>query len=147
MIARRHDRGGHLSDAHGDGLPLRRHEDHLLVDIDIVSETEQSGYHELGTVAYGVHGRILDDDALEIRQQHLQRHDHPAQVLLVLGRVVHVLRVHDVVHRHEVVRFGHDPRPYAAQFLHVSAGPDEQSEVHAQSANVRPRLAADPEDP
>ena len=50
-----------------------------------------------------------------------------AEVRLVLLLVVQVLRVEDVVHRHQVLALVHDPRPRAPQLLHVAADAEEEA--------------------
>mmetsp|Transcript_29648 Transcript_29648/g.60579 ORF Transcript_29648/g.60579 Transcript_29648/m.60579 type:complete len:523 (+) Transcript_29648:129-1697(+) len=144
VIARGHDRRSHLRDSHRYRLPLRRHEHHLLPDVDIVREPQQPRNHQLGPVTNGIDRRILHHHPLVIRQQYLQRHDHPPQILLVLGGIVNVLRVHDIVHRDQVVHFVQHPRPHPPQLLHVPSRPDQEPQVHAQSPDVRPRLARHP---
>ena len=75
-----------------------------------------------------------------------QRLDGVAQVALVLLLVVEVLRVEQVVHRHEVLLLAEDAGARAAQLLHVAAHAEHQPQVHAQRPDVRARLARDAED-
>eukprot|EP00964_Phaeocystis_antarctica_P140471 scaffold105341_cov63-Phaeocystis_antarctica.AAC.1 len=57
-----------------------------------------------------------------------------------------VLRIEEVVHRHEVLLLAQDATARAAELLHVPAHAEHQPEVHAQRTDVRARLAAHAED-
>jgi hypothetical protein len=140
-----HHGGRHLRDAHGDGLALGRHEHDLVTDVDVVGVAQQARDHDLGAVADGVDGRVLDDDALEAREQHLERAHDAARVALVLLVVEDPLRVEHVVHGHERAVLVESARAHAAQLLHVAARAEQQAEVHAERADVGARLARDPE--
>lgn len=80
MVAGRELDGRHLRDGERDGLALGRHQHDLLVDGDVGFVAEQTRDHQLGTVADGVDGAILDDDALVAGEEGLQRADDTAQV-------------------------------------------------------------------
>ena len=147
MVDGGHDGRVHLGHSYRDGLPLRGHEDDFLVDVDPVAVPQEAGDHQLGPVADGVDGAVLQHDALVPYQKDLQRHDHPAQVALVFMVVVLVLRVQDVVHGHQVLALVQGPTSHAAKLLHVAPGPGQQAEVDAEGPDVGPGLAADVEDP
>lgn len=70
------------------GLTLGGHEDDLLVDLNALLESQETGKHELSTVADGVDRAVLDHDTLVAHQQTLQRRDDLAQVSLVAVVVV-----------------------------------------------------------
>ena len=78
---------------------------------------------------------------------YLERHDDPSEVGLVLLPVVDVLRVQDVMHRHQVPVLRKRSGPHPPQLLHVTPYPNDQPEVHAESPHVRACLTAGPEDP
>lgn len=59
MVASGHDSSGHLSNGDADGFTLGGDDDDLLVDLDSVFVTEDTGEHDLGTIADGVDRRIL----------------------------------------------------------------------------------------
>mmetsp|Transcript_33747 Transcript_33747/g.100096 ORF Transcript_33747/g.100096 Transcript_33747/m.100096 type:complete len:511 (-) Transcript_33747:10-1542(-) len=141
VVAVRHVRGGHLRDADGDRLALGGHQDHLLVHLDVVGEAEQPRQHQLGAVADGVDGGVLEDEPLVAREEQLERLDDVPQVRLVLLSVVEVLGVEDVVHRHHVLRLAQRARARAAQLLHVPAHAQHQPQVHAERPDVRACLA------
>ena len=146
MIASGHDSRGHLSNGNSDGLTLGRHQDYLVIDVNVVCEPKQTGDHQLGTVADGIHSGILDDHSLVVRKEGLEGHDNSAEVGLVLGAVIDVLGIKDVVHGNHIVRLGQDTGTDTAQLLHVSAGTNEQTKVDAHGSDVRSSLARDPED-
>ena len=103
VIARGHDSGGHLSDGERDSLALRGHDGDMLADLDAVLVAENARQEDLRAVAHGIHGRVLEDDALVRDEKRLQWLDHAAQVRLVFVVVVGVLRVQYVVHRHLII--------------------------------------------
>mmetsp|Transcript_16843 Transcript_16843/g.39923 ORF Transcript_16843/g.39923 Transcript_16843/m.39923 type:complete len:219 (-) Transcript_16843:483-1139(-) len=146
MITSGHHGCGHLSNGDSDGLTLGRHQNDLVVDVDVVRESKQTGNHELGAVADGVHRGILDDHSLVVRKEGFEGHDDPAEVGLVLGAVIDVLRIKDVVHGDHVVRLGHHTGTDTTQLLHVSAGTNEQTEMDAHGSDVRSGLARHPKD-
>jgi hypothetical protein len=80
VIASRQLNGSHLRNTDRDGLSLGGHDDDLLVELDVGFVTEETGDHELGTVADGVDGRVLDDDALVAGEEGLERADDAAEV-------------------------------------------------------------------
>lgn len=71
-----------------DSLTLGGHEDDLLVDLNALLESQETGKHELSTVADGVDRAVLDHDTLVAHQQTLQRRDDLAQISLVAVVVV-----------------------------------------------------------
>lgn len=82
MVARRELNGSHLSNTDRDGLSLGSHDDDLLVQLDVGLVAEETGDHELGTVADGVDSRVLDDDALVAGEEGFERSDDAAEVRL-----------------------------------------------------------------
>lgn len=99
VVAGSHLDSGHLGNAEGDCLTLGGHDDDLLVELDARLVAEQTGDHELGTIANGVDGRVFDDDTLVGKQECLERSDRSSQVRLVVVIVVNPLGVENVVHR------------------------------------------------
>lgn len=95
-----------------------------------------TGKHELGTVAHGVDGAVLDHETLVRAEQRLERADDPAEVRLVHRVVVEPLGVEDVVERDEALVLVHGTRPDTAELLHVSADAEEETEVHAEGTDV-----------
>ena len=73
-------RDAHLGDTDGNGLSLGGHEDDLLVDGDVGVVAQKTGDHELGAVADGVDGAILDDNPLKAGQEHLERFDDASEI-------------------------------------------------------------------
>lgn len=136
----------HEGDAEGDGLTLGRHEDDLLADLDVGLVAKKTRDHELGTVADGIDGRVLDDKPLVAGQERLERADDPPEVRLVARVVVDPLGVKDVVHADDVVVLAHRPRPNTPKLLHVAANAEEQAEVDAERPDVGSGLARDVED-
>jgi hypothetical protein len=55
-----------------DSLALSGHEDNLLMDLDALLESQQTGKHELSTVADGVDRAVLNHDTLVAHQKALQ---------------------------------------------------------------------------
>lgn len=83
---------------------------------------QQAGQHQLGAVADGVDGRVLDNKALVGAEERLERLDDLAQVRLIAAVVVLPLGVKHVVQRYQrTVVLGHDTGAHAAEFLHVRA--------------------------
>ena len=146
VVARGHLGGGHLGDGEGDGLTLGGDEDDLLVELDGGLVAEQTWDHELGTVAHGVDGAVLDHHTLVTGEEHLEGLDHPPEVGLVPGVVKHPLGVEDVVHRAHGVRLGEGSRADTAKLLHVTTDSEEETEVDTERADVGSGLAAHPED-
>jgi hypothetical protein len=71
VVTRRHLNGGHLRIGECDGLALGGHQNNLLVDFNALLKSQQTGKHELGTVADGVNGAVLHNNALVARQETL----------------------------------------------------------------------------
>ncbi len=115
------------------------------VDAGVVAQ--QTGKHQLGAVADGVDGRVLDHEALVGAEQGLERHDDLAQVRLVAAVVILPLGVEDVVQRDErAVVLGHDTAADTAELLHVRADAEQQTQVDAERPDVGAGLAGHPED-
>jgi hypothetical protein len=116
------------------------------VNLDTLFESKKAGNHELGTVADGVDGAILDNDALVARQQTLQRRDDVTQIGLVAVVVVQPLRIENVVQSNEVLGLVHGSTPHTAQLLHVCAHTKQKTKMDAQGTDIGSGLAANPED-
>lgn len=115
------------------------------VDASVVAQKTRQ--HQLGAVADGVDSRVLDDQALVGAEEGLEGLDDLAQVRLVAAVVILPLGVEHVVQRHQrAVVLGHDTGAHTAQFLHVGAHAEQQTQVHAQGTDVGAGLARDPED-
>lgn len=112
----------------------------------MLTETEQTRNHELGTVADGVDGAVLDDNPLVRSEQRLEGRNDLAQVRLVQVVVMDVLGVENVVKGDQVVVLAHGTTPDTPELLHVCANTKKKTQVDAESTNVGTSLAADPED-
>lgn len=73
MVAGSHFNGRHHRDADGDRLALCSDQDALLVLLDIGLVPQQTRQHQLGTIGYGIHSTVLDDEPLVANEQGLQR--------------------------------------------------------------------------
>lgn len=82
MVASAEINGGHQSDTKSDSLSLGGHKDDLLVHLDVGLVSKQTGDHQLGSVADGVDGRVLDHKPLVAGEEGLERSDHPSEVRL-----------------------------------------------------------------
>lgn len=112
----------------------------------LLTISEETGKHELSTVADGVDSAVLDDEALVARKESLKRRDDLAKVRLVPG-VVHLpLGVENVVQGNEALGLVHGTASDSAKLLHVAADSEEETQVDAEGSNVGAGLAADPED-
>jgi len=80
VIARREVDGGHERNTESDGLSFGGHDDDLLVDLDVGFVSKESGNHELGSVADGVDGGILDHESLVSGEERLERSDDSSKV-------------------------------------------------------------------
>ena len=116
------------------------------MDLNTLLETQQTGKHELSTVADSVDRAVLDDDTLVAHQKTLERCDDLAKVGLVAVVVVQPLGIENVVQSDQVLGLVHSSRPDTAQLLHVSADTEQKTKMHAKSTDVGSGLAADPED-
>jgi hypothetical protein len=145
VIARRHLDGRHLRISERDGLALGGHQNNLLMDVDALLETEKTGNHELGTVADGVDGAVLDNYTLVAGQETLERRDDVTEVGLVAVVVVQPLSIENIVKGDQVLGLVHGSTPHTAQLLHVRTHTKQETEMHAQSTDVGTSFAADPE--
>jgi hypothetical protein len=116
------------------------------VNLNALLEAEETGKHELGTVADGVDGAVLDDDTLVAGQKRLEGRDDGTQIRLVTVVVVEPLGVENVVQRNEALGLVHSSRPDTAELLHVGTNTEEKTKVHAEGTDVGSGFAADPED-
>ena len=89
----------------------------LVIDFNAILKAEQSRDHELGTVAYGIDGWVLEHQALVVGQNCLQWHDHPPQVFLITQIVCCPLCIQNVMTRHHVVPLTHDAWSDSSQLL------------------------------
>jgi hypothetical protein len=115
------------------------------VDLNSLLESQQTRKHKLGTVAYGVDGAVLNNNALVARQETLERRDDVAQQGLVAVVVVHPLGVEDVVQGDQILGLVHGSTPHTAQLLHVCADTEQKTQMHAEGTDVGSSLAAHPE--
>jgi hypothetical protein len=116
------------------------------VDLNALLEAEETGKHELGTVADGVDRAVLNNDTLVAGQKRLEGRDDGTQVRLVTVVVVEPLGVENVVQRNEALGLVHGSRPDTAELLHVGTNTEEKTKVHAEGTDVGSGFAADPED-
>lgn len=152
----------HLSNTQGNGLALGGHEHDFLTDfnaslcehvsknsthigIGIPTESKQARDHQLSTIADGINGAVLDDNALVGGQQALQRTNDLAKIRLIPLVIHQPLRVKNIMQSDHVVLLIHSPAANTAEFLHVRTDSKEQTQVHAEGTNVGTRLAANPE--
>jgi hypothetical protein len=145
VVARRHLNSGHLRICERNCLSLGGHQNNLLVDLNALLESQQTRKHELGTVADGVDGAVLNDNALVARQKALEGRNNVAQEGLVAVVVVHPLGIEDIVQGDQILGLVHGSTPHTAQLLHVCADTEEKTQMHAKSTDVSSSLAADPE--
>ena len=99
VVAGRELDGGHLGDSDGDGLSLGGHENDLLVELNVGfceregsfrgrsthegerrTVAKETGDHELGSVADGVDGTVLDNDTLVASKEDLERSNDSTKV-------------------------------------------------------------------
>jgi hypothetical protein len=111
-----------------------------------LTEAEETRNHELSTVAHSIDSAVLDNNTLVSREERLQRMDDLAQVRLVALVVVHPLRVHHVVQGYQALVLIHSTTAHTPELLHVSTDTKQETQMDAESPNVRSGLAADPED-
>jgi hypothetical protein len=114
-----------------------------LLELTVSQET---GKHELGTVADSVNGAVLDDQTLVRGQESLKRRDDLAEVRLVAG-VVHLpLSIEDVVESDKTLGLVHGTTANTSKLLHVAADTEEETQVNTECSDVGTSLTADPED-
>lgn len=77
--------GAHESDTESNSLSLSRHDDDLLVDLNVGLVSKETRDHELCAVADGVDGRVLDDEPLVTSEERLERSDDASEVGLCDG--------------------------------------------------------------
>lgn len=97
------------------------------MDLDTLLESQQTGKHELSTIADGVDRAVLDNDALVAHQKTLERRDDLAQVGLVAVVVVEPLGIENIVQSDQVLGLVHSSRPDTAQLLHVGADTEQKT--------------------
>lgn len=137
----------HLRNGKSNGLALGGNENDLLVGRNVLLEPQETGNHELGAVADGIDGRVLDDNALVRRQKSLEGLDDAAQGRLVATVVVLPLSIKNVVEgNHLSVVLPHGTTAHTAQLLHVRADAEKQAQVDAEGSDVGSGLARHPED-
>jgi hypothetical protein len=108
--------------------------------------SQETGKHELGTVADSVDGAVLDDQTLVRGQESLKRRDDLAEVRLVAG-VVHLpLSVEDVVEGDKALGLVHGTTADTSKLLHVATNTEEETQVNTECSDVGTSLTADPED-
>lgn len=137
----------HLRNRKSNGLTLGGDENDLLVGGNVLLEPQETGNHELGAVADGIDGRVLDDNALVRRQKGLEGLNDAAQGRLVATVVVLPLSIKNVVEgNHLAVVLPHGTTAHTAQLLHVRADAEEQAQVDAEGSDVGSGLARHPKD-
>lgn len=146
MVASRELDSRHLGNAEGDRLTLGGHEDNLLVDLDASLVAEETGNHELRTVADRIDSGILNDDSLVPSEERLQWADDAAEVGLVAVIVQSPLSVHDIVESDDTVVLTHGTRAHTAELLHVSTNAQQKTKMNTECSDVGTSLAANPED-
>jgi len=137
--------GGHLGDRNGDGLTLGGDDNDLGSDFNAGFVAEDTGEHELGTVADGVDGGVLDHNTGVAGQEDLERHDNSTQVLLVVVLLEVPLGVLDVVHGNHGLVFLEGSGTHTSELLHVSTAAEEVTQMDAEGSNVSSSFAGDPE--
>jgi hypothetical protein len=164
VVAGGHLDGRHLSNTQSNGLTLGGHEDNLLVVLNgglcngisdlhnrsgyllELTISQETGKHELGTVADSVNGAVLDDQTLVRGQESLKRRDDLAEVRLVAG-VVHLpLSIEDVVESDKTLGLVHSTTANTSKLLHVATDTEEETQVNTECSDVGTSLTADPED-
>jgi hypothetical protein len=112
----------------------------------LLTVSKETRNHELGTVADGVDGRVLDNDTLVGSQESLKRADDSPEVALVALVVIEVLCVQNIVQRDHALLLVHGTTPYTSQLLHVSTDTKKQTQVDTEGTDVGSGLARNPED-
>jgi len=145
VIAGGNGGGGHLGDGEGNGLTLGGDQDDLAANLDTTLVSEDTGKHELGSVAHRVDGGVLDDDPGVGGQEDLERHDDSAEVVLVVGVLEVPLGIKDVVHGDHGLVLLEGTGADTSEFLHVGAASEEVTEMDAESTDVGTGLTGDPD--
>ena len=117
--------------------PQRRGSQHTI--------SEQTGNHELGSVANRVDGAIFDHYALVGGQEGLERGDNLSEVRLVSSVVVHPLSIENIMQGHEILGLIHSTTSDSSKLLHVSANTEQKTQVDAEGTDVGSGLAGNPE--
>lgn len=112
----------------------------------LLTVSQKTGKHELGTVADSIDGAVLDNKTLVGGKEGLERGDDLAEVRLVAGVVHGPLGIENVVEGDELLALVHGTGADTAEFLHVTADTEEETKVDAEGTDVGTSLAADPED-
>ena len=108
----------YLGNADGDGFTLGGHQDNFIANLNTIRESQQTGNHQLGTIANSIHSRVLHHNLLMLQQQDFQRTDHTTQVffsLIINHSIIHSftylsilivpLGIQDIMHCHNTVVF------------------------------------------
>jgi len=120
---------------------------YLLVNLNVLLVAKQTGKHELGTIADGVDGRILNYNSLVGAEESLKGLDDGTEVGLATAVIVLPLSVENVVEGHHVaVVLRHDTGADTTQLLHVGADSEKETQVHAEGSDIGTGLAGHPED-
>lgn len=106
---------------------------------------EETGKHELGTVADGVDSAVLDNKTLVRNEKSLEGRDDLAEVGLVAGVVHGPLSIQNIVQSNQLLGLVHGTGAHTTQLLHVGTDTEQQTQVHAQGTDISTSLAADPE--
>lgn len=146
VIASRDESGGHLGDTDGDGLSLSGHDDNFLSDLDTVLVSEDSGDHELSSVADGVDSGVLDDDSGVSLEEDLKRHDHLSKVRFILEVLIKPLGILDVVHGDHGLVLLHGSGSDSSELLHMGTNIQVVTEVNTLSSDISSGFARNVED-
>mmetsp|Transcript_607 Transcript_607/g.1412 ORF Transcript_607/g.1412 Transcript_607/m.1412 type:complete len:214 (-) Transcript_607:670-1311(-) len=146
VIARGHGCCCHLRNTNGNSLSLCGHDHNLLVDFYTVLETEQTRNHQFCTITYSIDGRILQNQALVVGQQRLQRHNHTSKVFFILVIIMHPLSIQYIMHCHHIILLSQDSRTDTAKLLHVSSHSKQQTQMDTQRPHICSSLTRNPKD-
>lgn len=113
--------------------------------IRMLTISQETRKHELGTVADSVNRAVLDNQTLVGSQKSLQRRDDLPEVGLVASVVHGPLGVEDVVQSDELLLLVHSTGTHTTEFLHMSTNAKEKTKVNTEGTDVGTSLAADPE--
>lgn len=114
--------------------------------IHMLTVSQQTRNHQLGTVADSVDSRVLDNNALVGSEKGLQWADDGSQVALIALVVVKPLGVQDIVQSDKALLFVHGTTSDTSQLLHVSSNTQKETQVNAESSDVGSGFAGNPED-